>query len=61
MCDFIYFSSLSLLYKAKKRRNVVFLHVPANLDTDVVAHGKDLAIQLIRSIVESELRKSRRC
>ena len=43
------------LYKAGDRRKVVFLHVPANVEPEVVNSGKEVVLQLIRSIVESEL------
>ncbi|KAK3393729.1 hypothetical protein B0H63DRAFT_25746 [Podospora didyma] len=55
LCDFIYFSSLAHLHKAGEKRNVVFLHVPSDTTTEKIATGKDLLLQLIRSIVESEL------
>ncbi|GKT83097.1 pyroglutamyl peptidase [Colletotrichum tofieldiae] len=55
LCDFIYFSSLAHLWKAQKHRRVTFLHVPSDASEESVARGTDLAIQLIRSIVESEL------
>lgn len=55
LCDFIYFSSLAHLYKSDQRRNVVFLHVPANVEPEQLGKGKELTLQLIRSIIESEL------
>ncbi|KAK2066465.1 hypothetical protein P8C59_000285 [Phyllachora maydis] len=55
LCDFIYFSSLAHLWKAGERRRVLFLHVPCVASETDVATGKDLVIQLIRSMVESEL------
>ncbi|KAM7208079.1 putative pyroglutamyl peptidase type I [Naviculisporaceae sp. PSN 640] len=55
LCDFIYFSSLAHLHKAGRKRNVVFLHVPADLGEQNIANGKELVIQLVRSLVESEL------
>ncbi|GJC83953.1 pyrrolidone-carboxylate peptidase [Colletotrichum liriopes] len=57
LCDFIYFSSLAHLWKAQKHRRVTFLHVPSDASEESVARGTDLAIQLIRSIAESELRR----
>ncbi|KAH8884533.1 putative pyroglutamyl peptidase type I [Thozetella sp. PMI_491] len=57
LCDFIYFSSLAHLYKAEQKRNVVFLHVPANVEPENIARGKDLVLQLIRSLAESEVRR----
>ncbi|EJT73285.1 hypothetical protein GGTG_10130 [Gaeumannomyces tritici R3-111a-1] len=61
LCDFIYYSSLAHLYRAGEYRRVVFLHVPADLSEEALARGLDLTIQLIRSLVESEvIRKGRR-
>ncbi|CCF41639.1 hypothetical protein CH063_02639 [Colletotrichum higginsianum] len=51
LCDFIYFSSLSLLWKAQKHRRVTFLHVPSDASEESVARGTELTLQLIRSIV----------
>lgn len=55
LCDFIYFSSLSHLLKAKQRRNVVFFHVPADASEKAITTGRELVLQLIRSLVESEV------
>jgi pyrrolidone-carboxylate peptidase len=55
LCDFIYFSSLSHLLKARQERKVVFLHVPADLSESAITTGRELTVQLIRSLVESEL------
>ncbi|KAH7170671.1 hypothetical protein EDB81DRAFT_776350 [Dactylonectria macrodidyma] len=57
LCDFIYFSSLAQLWKQERERKVVFFHVPADASESSVARGRDLAVNLIRSIVESELSK----
>ncbi|KAK1769410.1 putative pyroglutamyl peptidase type I [Phialemonium atrogriseum] len=55
LCDFIYFSSLAHLTKAQETKRVVFLHVPSNSSEKAIATGRELALQLIRSIVESEI------
>ncbi|KAI2464373.1 peptidase [Annulohypoxylon bovei var. microspora] len=52
LCDFIYFSSLAHLYKQQKPRKVIFFHVPLNPDEASLGRGKELALQLIRSICE---------
>ncbi|KAH7026525.1 uncharacterized protein B0I36DRAFT_159582 [Microdochium trichocladiopsis] len=52
LCDFIYFSSLAHLWKQGKPREVLFLHVPAVADEDVLEYGRELVLQLLRSIVE---------
>ncbi|KHN96413.1 Peptidase C15, pyroglutamyl peptidase I-like protein [Metarhizium album ARSEF 1941] len=54
LCDFIYYSSLAQLYKEKRPRKVVFLHVPSDSSEAFVTQGRELAINLIRALVESE-------
>ncbi len=55
LCDFIYFSSLAHLYRAGERRNVVFFHVPCENSEKNISTGRELLIQLVRSMVESEV------
>ncbi|KAK4105420.1 peptidase C15, pyroglutamyl peptidase I-like protein [Parathielavia hyrcaniae] len=55
LCDFIYFSSLAHLCKAGERRRVLFLHVPSDASAHNIALGRELVLQLIRSVVESEM------
>lgn len=65
LCDFIYFSSLAHLYRQNSehggqdarydRRRVAFLHVPAAATPERVAAGRELVIELIRSLAESEI------
>ncbi|KAH8199330.1 hypothetical protein TruAng_006515 [Truncatella angustata] len=55
LCDFIYFSSLAHLYKQNRPRKVLFLHVPAQGTSEFVKQGTELATQLLRSMVESEV------
>jgi pyrrolidone-carboxylate peptidase len=57
LCDFTYFSSLAYLYRMGMRRRVLFLHVPSDASEHSVALGRELVLQLVRSIVESELAK----
>ncbi|KAI1776499.1 peptidase [Hypoxylon cercidicola] len=52
LCDFIYFSSLAHLYKQQRLPKVVFFHVPLHPDQESIDRGRELALQLIRSIVE---------
>ncbi|KAH7359030.1 hypothetical protein B0T11DRAFT_285619 [Plectosphaerella cucumerina] len=59
LCDFIYFSSLAYLYKRNEQRRVLFLHVPSAATDAAVAKGKELTIQLIRSLAESEIKRQR--
>lgn len=55
LCDFIYYSSLSELWKQQRPRKALFLHVPADASPSSVERGRDLTLNLIRSIVESEI------
>ncbi|KAK3300876.1 uncharacterized protein B0H64DRAFT_25902 [Chaetomium fimeti] len=57
LCDFIYFSSLAHLEKAGEQRKVLFLHVPSDASEHSIATGRDLLLQLVRSVVESEMAK----
>jgi hypothetical protein len=38
---------------------VVFLHVPADASEAAIRTGKELVVQLIRALVESEVAKKR--
>lgn len=60
LCDFIYFSSLAHLYKQQRPRKVLFLHVPAQGTAAFVESGTELATQLLRAMVESEMEKKSR-
>lgn len=55
LCDFIYYSSLAHLTRKQERKRVVFLHVPADASEPAIATGRELVLQLIRALVESEL------
>ena len=55
LCDFIYFSSLAHLYKAGEKRRVLFLHVPSDVSDHSIATGRELVLQLVRAVVESEV------
>lgn len=55
MCDFIYFSSLAYLWSQQRPRKLLFLHVPAGSSAENVDLGRELMLQLIRSIAESEI------
>ncbi|KAI2616598.1 peptidase [Hypoxylon sp. NC1633] len=57
MCDFIYFSSLAHLYKQKRHKKVIFLHVPLHSDQESLDRGKELALQLIKSVCETGLKE----
>ncbi|KAF4456474.1 Pyroglutamyl-peptidase 1 [Fusarium austroafricanum] len=55
MCDFIYYSSLAELWKLQRPRKALFLHVPADASPASIEKGRELTLNLIRSIVESEI------
>ncbi|KAI5862726.1 peptidase [Durotheca rogersii] len=52
LCDFIYFSSLAHLWKQQRPRKVIFFHVPLHSDGESLSRGKELALQLVRSVTE---------
>jgi pyroglutamyl-peptidase len=54
LCDFIYYSSLAVCYKQQRPRKVLFLHVPSDASEAAVARGRELAVNLVRAVVESE-------
>jgi pyrrolidone-carboxylate peptidase len=53
LCDFIYFSSLAYLTKKEEERRVVFLHVPVDSDEAALNTGTEVALELIRAMVQS--------
>jgi len=53
LCDFIYFSSLAYLAQKDEERPVVFLHVPVDSDEAAVETGTEVALELIRAMVQS--------
>lgn len=61
LCDFIYYSSLAYLTSRGRPRKVVFLHVPSDAGDEAIETGRELVLQLIRSMVESELLAAGKC
>lgn len=57
LCDFIYYSSLVHLHKAGERKRVLFLHVPSDASEHSISVGRELMLQLVRSVVESEMER----
>lgn len=51
LCDFIYYTSLSLAYRENQNRGVVFLHVPGASEQADIKRGHEVAIALIKSMV----------
>lgn len=60
LCDFIYYSSLATLHKQQRPGKVCFFHVPADASDGAVERGRELALNLIRSIAESEMAEKKR-
>ncbi|KAK1832861.1 Pyroglutamyl-peptidase 1 [Podospora conica] len=58
LCDFLYFSSLAHLTKAKQPRKVVFLHVPCDPSEQSITTGRELLLQLVRSLAQSEVTRA---
>ncbi|KAM4054913.1 pyroglutamyl peptidase domain-containing protein [Hirsutella rhossiliensis] len=54
LCDFIYYSTLSTLLKQQRPRKAVFFHVPCDASERHITQGRELAVNLIRAIAESE-------
>ncbi|KAG5983708.1 hypothetical protein E4U55_007389 [Claviceps digitariae] len=57
LCDWIYYCSLSHLLRSKRPRKACFLHVPCEASEKQVVQGRQVAINLIRAIVESEMKQ----
>ncbi|KJZ80595.1 hypothetical protein HIM_00445 [Hirsutella minnesotensis 3608] len=58
LCEFIYYSSLSTLLKQDRSKKVVFFHVPCDASDRHVTQGRELAVNLIRAIAESETQRA---
>jgi len=59
LCDFIYYTSLLEYWRrepkgmARGERPVVFLHVPGQADEESLGRGRQVAIGLIRALIET--------
>lgn len=51
LCDFIYYTSLSLAMQAGQDRNVLFLHVPGASEDADIERGCRIALALIKTMV----------
>lgn len=61
LCDFIFYTSLSLAKRQGADRNVVFLHVPGSAEDADIERGRNVALALIKTMVTcwiDEKRKS---
>ncbi|KAL4877542.1 hypothetical protein BJY04DRAFT_126012 [Aspergillus karnatakaensis] len=52
LCEFIFYTSLSLALQEGRDRNVVFFHVPSSCRDEDVDTGKEVAIGLIKALVD---------
>lgn len=58
LCGFIYYYSMAWFWGREcKERPVIFLHVPDLPSEEKIAGGREVAIGLIRAMVESRLKK----
>ncbi|KAL2810840.1 hypothetical protein BJX63DRAFT_303168 [Aspergillus granulosus] len=55
LCEFIFYTSLSLALQEGRDRNVVFFHVPSSCRDHDIETGRDVAIALIKALVTSWL------
>lgn len=53
VCGFIYYLSLSVLEREKRKRDVVFLHVPRLEGREGIEMGVKVVEALMRALVES--------
>ncbi|KAJ3473346.1 hypothetical protein NLG97_g10357 [Lecanicillium saksenae] len=60
LCDFIYYSSLAHLRKQQRPGKACFFHVPAIASDAAIIRGREICVNLIRSIAESEIAERRR-
>jgi pyroglutamyl-peptidase len=56
LCDFIYYTSMSHLYKQGLERKAMFFHVPVDADEAAIDNGVKIAVELIRAMVETDLK-----
>ncbi|KAJ5908861.1 hypothetical protein N7495_001543 [Penicillium taxi] len=50
LCDFIYYTSLSLAQLQDQDRNVLFLHVPASPEEAAIERGRKIALALMKTM-----------
>lgn len=56
LCDFIYYTSLAHRYKQHRPNKAMFLHVPLASDDESIRKGVEITIELIRAMVECDLK-----
>ncbi|RDW93730.1 putative pyroglutamyl peptidase type I [Aspergillus mulundensis] len=57
LCEFIFYTSLSLAFHEGRDRNVAFFHVPSSCRDADVETGKQVAIALIKALVDRWVEK----
>ncbi|KYK56340.1 hypothetical protein DCS_03338 [Drechmeria coniospora] len=57
LCQYLYYSSMAFLRGQNRPGKVVFLHVPSLTTPEAIQTSKDVTMNLIRSIVESEMQR----
>lgn len=51
LCDFIFYTSLSLAHQQGRDRNILFLHVPGTSEDADIEQGRVVALALIKAMV----------
>lgn len=51
LCDFIFYTSMSLALQEGRARNVLFLHVPSASEDADVERGRTIALALVKAMV----------
>ncbi|KAL4810851.1 hypothetical protein BDV18DRAFT_2811 [Aspergillus unguis] len=52
LCEFIFYTSLALALREGRDRNVAFFHVPSSCKDEDVKTGREVAVALIKTLVE---------
>ncbi|KAG5953769.1 hypothetical protein E4U57_005086 [Claviceps arundinis] len=55
LCDWVYYCSLSHLMRSKRPKKACFLHVPCDTSDEQIRQGREVTLNLIRAIAESEM------
>lgn len=53
LCEFIFYTSLSLALQEGRDRSVAFFHVPSSCRDEDIETGREVAIALIKALVDS--------
>ncbi|KAL4784320.1 hypothetical protein BJX76DRAFT_357168 [Aspergillus varians] len=52
LCEFIFYTSLSLAFQDGRDRNVAFFHVPSSCRDEDIEVGREVAVALIKALVD---------